>query len=104
VVPDPRGCFDLRQPPSLAVEWEAEFAAGTWSLTPEKYERWCHYTEPRTTSESLATRNYSVHAHYYTPEAFRSLVDRAAAHGLSFDLFLNTSVNAKDFGFVLWLR
>ncbi|WP_372622586.1 class I SAM-dependent methyltransferase [Falsiroseomonas sp.] len=104
VVPDPGGCFDLRQPPSVAAEWEAEFVAGTWTLTPEKYERWCRWTEPRVTPESLVARNYSVHAHYYTPEGFRSLADRAAAHGFGFDLFLNTSVNAKDFGFVLWPR
>jgi SAM-dependent methyltransferase len=104
VVPNPRGCFDLRQPASTAPEWEQEFATDQWTLTPAKYERWCRYTEPRTTPESLMARKYSVHAHYYTPAAFRELAECAERHGFGFDMFLNTSVNAKDFGFALWPR
>ena len=102
VVPDLRYCFDLRQPISTAIDWLSEYESGIWSLTPEKYEKWCRYTAPYNTPEDLALRNYSIHAHYYTPSGFRQLAKIAIERGYFSHIFLNTSPNNKDFGWIFW--
>lgn len=102
VVPDCRYCFDLRQPPSTVAEWLAERDGDVWSLTRAKFEKWCRFTAPYNTVESLIARNYSVHVHYYTPLKFRELIDQGIADGLLGRAFYNTSPNNKDFGFALW--
>nr|WP_299506506.1 methyltransferase domain-containing protein [uncultured Rhizobium sp.] len=102
VVPDLRYCFDLRQPASTPSDWISEYESQNWSLTPEKYEKWCHYTAPYNTPDDLAARNYSIHAHYYTPSGFRQLARMAIERGLFSHFFLSTSPNNKDFGWVLW--
>ncbi|OWW02299.1 hypothetical protein ATY81_21835 [Rhizobium sp. R72] len=102
VVPDLRYCFDLRQPASTPADWLSEYESGIWGLTPEKYEKWCHYTAPYNTPADLAARNYSIHAHYYTPTGFRQLARIAIERGLFSHFFLSTSPNNKDFGWVLW--
>lgn len=102
VVPDCRYCFDLRQPPSTPAEWLAEREDGAWALTRAKFEKWCRFTAPYNTVDGLIARNYSVHAHYYTPLSFRELVTRAIADGYLGRAFYNTSPNNKDFGFALW--
>ncbi|MCJ7996414.1 methyltransferase domain-containing protein [Rhizobium cremeum] len=102
VVPDLRYCFDLRQPASTPTDWLSEYEAGAWALTSAKYEKWCKYTAPYNTPEDLAARNYSIHAHYYTPSAFRQLAMIAIEKGLFSNFFLSTSPNNKDFGWILW--
>lgn len=102
VVPDCRYCFDLRQPPSSASDWQAELEGQMWSLSREKYDKWCRYTAPYNEVDDLIARNYSVHAHYYTPWTFRELVERSIAKGHFRNAFYNTSPNNKDFGFALW--
>ena len=102
VVPDCRYCFDLRQPPSSASEWQTELDMEMWSLSRAKFEKWCRYTAPYNNPDDLIARNYSVHAHYYTPLTFRDLVERSIASGQFRGAFYNTSPNNKDFGFVLW--
>jgi hypothetical protein len=102
VVPDQRYCFDLRQPPSRARDWLQEYDRKIWSLTQEKYEKWCKFTAPYNTPESLSARKYSIHAHYYTPATFRELADVAISRGTFSNVFINTSPNNKDFGWVLW--
>lgn len=102
VVPDLRYCFDLRQPASTSNDWHFEYESAIWSLTDAKYEKWCHFTAPYNTPQDLAARNYSIHAHYYTPDGFRQLASIAIEKGLFSHLFLSTSPNNKDFGWVLW--
>jgi SAM-dependent methyltransferase len=102
VVPDLRYCFDLRQPPSRPDDWTTEYQAGTWNLTRQKYEKWCRYTAPYNTPEDLIARNYSIHAHYYTTTGFRELAKMAIERDFFSRVFLNTSPNNKDFGWVLW--
>lgn len=102
VVPDLRYCFDLRQTPSTPDDWLEEYTGKTWSLTRAKYEKWCRYTAPSSSPDDLIRRKYSIHAHYYTPTTWRGLAEIAIQRGLFRRLFLNTSPNNKDFGFVLW--
>ena len=102
VVPDCRYCFDLRQPPSSASDWQDEFENERWSLGRDKFEKWCRYTAPYNNVDDLIARKYSVHAHYYTPLTFGELVERAIAQGHFRNAFYNTSPNNKDFGLVLW--
>jgi SAM-dependent methyltransferase len=101
VVPDCRFTFDLRQSPSNHREWEAEYNEDINEITREKYERWCRFTAPYNTPESLIERNYSIHVHYYTPDSFDGLVQSLAEECRFKSVFYNTSPNNKDFGFVL---
>jgi SAM-dependent methyltransferase len=102
VIPDSRYCFDLRQPPSRPDEWKREDKSDTWTLTQERYEKWCRYTAPYNTPEDLIRRKYSIHAHYYTSDSYLSLVETAIRLGLFTEFFINSSPNNKDFGVALW--
>jgi SAM-dependent methyltransferase len=102
VIPDYRYCFDLRQRPSSRKEWLQEHDSGGWRPPWEKYEKWCKYTAPYNTPQSLIERNYSIHVHYYTPDSFLELAKLAIECGIFGRIFLNTSPNNKDFGVVLW--
>ncbi|HSW12867.1 MAG TPA: methyltransferase domain-containing protein [Solimonas sp.] len=102
VVPDLRHTFDLRQPGSTLAEILAEHAQGGFDLRPGHYQRWCRYTAPYNTPEELVARNYSVHAHYYTPQSFDALVGLLRDEGRLHSAFYDTAANNKDFGFLLW--
>jgi len=102
VVPDLRYCFDLRQPASTPNDWQDEYAAREWTLSRAKFEKWCRYTAPNATPDSLIERKYSIHAHYYTPTTMRTLLDMAIERGMFRKLFINTCPNNKDFAFVVW--
>lgn len=102
VTPDLRYCFDLRQPPSTREDWLAEYEDETWSLTDQKYDKWIRYTAPYNKRDDLKARGYSIHAHYYMPETFLTLIDLARERSLVGRAFLNTSPANKDFGFALW--
>jgi len=102
VVPDLRYCFDLRHPPSTLNDWKEEYDESVWAPPLTKYEKWCKYTSPEATPASLIARKYSIHMHYYTPDSFRLLLQEAIGRGLFKKMFLNTSPNNKDFGFVAW--
>lgn len=101
VIPDLRYCFDLRQPPSTLEDWRSEYATGGWQLTAAKYEKWCRYTAPYATPESLIARNYSIHAHYYTSETILQLVGDVRRRGFYDQYFLNAAPNNKDFAIAL---
>lgn len=101
VIPDCRYTFDLRQPPSTKEEWEQEYDGTVNEIGRDKYERWCRYTAPYNTPESLVERNYSIHVHYYTPVSFSKLINPLIEKGIFQTAFYNTSPNNKDFGFVL---
>jgi hypothetical protein len=101
IIPDCRYTFDLRQPPSQAEEFVAEFRNGTFELPLGKFDRWCRYTAPYNTPEDLVARQYSVHAHYYTPEVVADLIG-LLRRNISLDrYFIDTHTNNKDFGFLL---
>lgn len=102
VVPDLRYCFDLRQPESTQADWLHEYENQIWDLKRHKYEKWCRYTAPYNDIEDLISRNYSIHAHYYSTSSFRKLADIAIGKGFFDRVFLNTSPNNKDFGWALW--
>lgn len=101
VVPDARFSFDLRQPLSTLEDFRAESDRGGFEKTEEKYRRWVRHTAPNAKVSSLKRRDYSIHVHYYTPEAFRVLADALRTESLVDSLFLDTAPNNKDFGFVL---
>lgn len=98
VIPDLRYCFDLRQPPSTLTDWASEYESGSWQLSRAKYEKWCRHTTPEATPESLITRKYSIHAHYYTSETILHLVEDVIGRGWYEGCFLNAAPNNKDFG------
>ena len=97
IVPDCRYCFDLRQEPSSLEEIEREFDENQWDPTPAKYEKWCSGTEVNADPDTLFRRNYSIHFHYYTPEVFAHLAQKAIHLGLFSSVQLWTDPNAKDF-------
>jgi SAM-dependent methyltransferase len=102
VVPDLRYTFDLRQPSSTSGDWLMEYDAGVIDFQPCHYQKWCHYTAPYNTPEDLIRRNYSIHAHYYTPENFVELAKLACDRGWISSWFISSVQNNKDFAFVLW--
>lgn len=101
VVPDCRFTFDLRQVPSTIEEVNSERAAKTYNIDYEKYVRWCRFTAPYNTPENLIERQYSIHVHYYTPERFAEIIQILIKDGIFGSLYLDTSPNNKDFGFLL---
>lgn len=101
VIPDARYTFDLRQPFSTLAEFRDEAARGGFDLTDDAYERWKRHTFPKHKIDDLKRRNYSIHAHYYTPDVFRLLFDELRAEGRASSLFFDTAPNNKDFGFIL---
>jgi hypothetical protein len=104
VIPDCRYTFDLRQTPSSRDEWLDEFQSGMWDLDLKHYKRWCEFTEIRSNVQSLLRRNYSVHAHYYTPDSFLSLVKQVFKDEDLQEVLVLTSLNSKDFGVLLKKR
>jgi SAM-dependent methyltransferase len=101
VIPDLRYCFDLRQPPSDPSDWIEEYTSQAHGLSLAKYEKWCRYTAPYATPESLIERNYSIHAHYYTSDTIIELAEIVQKRGWYDRVFLNASPNNKDFGIAL---
>ena len=101
VIPDCRYTFDLRQKPSTKEEWLSEFEGEINEVGRDKYERWCEYTAPYNTPESLIERNYSIHVHYYTSQTFIELINLFEDKNEFQSFFFNTSPNNKDFGFVI---
>ncbi len=101
VLPDPRYTFDCRQPPTTLHEALEEERRGGHLIDPEKYERWCRWTEPRHTPEDLIRRGYSIHVNFFTPESFRSAM-RTLEDRRWFDrVFVYAALNHKDFAFAL---
>lgn len=101
VIPDCRFTFDCRQRPSCSDEWLSEYANQISETSIPQYEKWCAGTAPYNTPEDLIARNYSIHVHYYSPDNFSVLAGIAIEKNWYSSLFLNTSPNNKDFGFVL---
>lgn len=107
VVPDTRFTFDWRQPPWGIADVRAQRGMQPDEPTQAMYERWCRYTTPESTPESLRARDYSIHVNYFTPSLMRQILDdvvdelqqrrRPAADGV----FLQSTVNGKDFSFLL---
>lgn len=97
VVPDANNCFDLRQPLSREEDWLAEWRDGVWSFQDHHYEKWCRYTAPDVTPESLRQRGYAIHAHYYTPVTFGRLL-QIATERLGYAKYqVRSCRNSKDF-------
>ena len=101
VVPDARFSFDLRQPFSRREDFERQLEAGSFEVPDAAYEAWSRYTAPDTTPASLKARGYSVHIHYSTPALFIELAGFLGVRGEDYTLFLETTPNNKDFGFIL---
>ncbi len=101
IVPDANNCFDLRQPLSRESDWLMERESEISSYQPYHYEKWCRFTEPRTTVESLRERDYSVHAHYYTPVTCARLLELAREHLRYRNFHIRSTRNHKDFGWLL---
>lgn len=101
VVPDCRFTFDLRQPVSTPADWLQQYAKGGFAPTEHMYERWCRYTQPKNTPESLRARDYSIHVNYYTPESLRLLFDLFAEIQGVAGMHLRSVRNGKDFAFLI---
>jgi hypothetical protein len=106
-VPDARYTFDWRQPPWTIDDVRAQVGIEDDAPTQAMYERWCRYTSPENTPESLRSRDYSIHVNYLTPPVLRQVLDDvierlgASARPTPQGLALVTARNGKDFGFVL---
>jgi len=107
VVPDQRYTFDWRQPFWSIDDVRAQRGLASDEPTQAMYERWCRYTSPENTPESLRSRDYSIHVNYLTPTVMRQVLDdvvrgiREVGQPEPDALFLNAVTNGKDFGFVL---
>jgi SAM-dependent methyltransferase len=101
VVPDAHSCFDLRQPLSTAAEWHEEWSAGIWDCQQRHYEKWCRYTAPNLTPERLRAASYSIHAHYYTPATFATLLQHAVERLGYRSFHIHSLRNNKDFTWAL---
>lgn len=101
IVPDAHNCFDLRQPLSNESDWRLEYEEDSWGYKQRHYEKWCRYTAPWTTAESVQARNYSIHAHFYTPETFTRLLEIAISEFGFTAHHIQAVRNNKDFGWLL---
>ncbi len=107
VVPDTRYTFDWRQPAWSIGDVRAQLGLAGDEPTQAMYERWCRYTSPENTPESLRARDYSIHVNYLTPTVMRQVLDDVVLNigergqPEPDGLFLNPIPNGKDFGFVL---
>jgi SAM-dependent methyltransferase len=107
VVPDMRFTFDWRQPAWSIQDIRAQRGMEADEPTEAMYERWCRYTSPESTPESLRSRGYSIHVNYYTPLLMRQVLDDVAedlarrGRPPPAGVFLQSTVNAKDFSFLL---
>jgi SAM-dependent methyltransferase len=107
VVPDARYTFDWRQPPWSIENVRAQFGLEDDAPTQAMYERWCRYTSPENTPDSLRSRDYSIHVNYLTPLVLRQVLDDVierlgvAARPVPQAMAMVTARNGKDFGFVL---
>jgi len=107
VVPDARFSFDWRQPAWSIADVRAQRGMESDEPTQDMYERWCRYTSPENTPESLRARDYSIHVNYFTPELMRQVLDdvvhelpqggRPAPDGM----VLQSTVNGRDISFLL---
>jgi len=107
VVPDARFTFDWRQPAWSIADVRAQRGMEADEPTQAMYERWCRYTSPENTPESLRARDYSIHVNYLTPGLMRQVLDdvvhelqqrgRPAPDGV----FLQSTANGKDLSFLL---
>jgi SAM-dependent methyltransferase len=107
VVPDARFTFDWRQPRYSLADVRSQYGLESDEPTEEMYARWCRYTSPENTPESLRARNYSIHVSYLTPELMREILDEVAARvdrsgGAPVTaMYLESVPNGKDFGFLI---
>ena len=101
VIPDPRYTFDARQPLTSVHDALREEAAGGHDIPFEKYERWCRYTEPRRTPQSLIETDYSIHVNFFTPQGLHLVAELLKARGLIDHVYMTTATNHKDFALLL---
>lgn len=104
VVPDARYTFDLRQPLTPGVEFEAQESAGGYEPDDAMYEKWCRHTAPYNTPDDLKARNYSIHINYFSVETFRGLLDTFSTGRYVSGIFMESVLNGKDFGFLIAKR
>ena len=101
VVPDANNCFDLLQPLSRTEEWMSEWRQKEWDLSDGKCEKWCRYTQPFANPDKVKKSRFSIHAHYYTPLSFSTLL-QIAVDQIGFRHFhIRHTRNHKDFVFLL---
>jgi hypothetical protein len=72
---------------------------GLYEMPYSKYEQWAKYTSPHQTAEQFISRNYPIHAHYYTPESFYQIMDylQKNVSPIIKNIFMYTIQNNKDF-------
>ncbi len=102
VTPDPRYTFDCRQPVTTLGEALREAEKEGHEIPLAKYERWCRWTTPEATPQSLIERNYSIHVNFFTPETFLAAANSLKSKNEISDVCVRSSGNHKDFGFALW--
>lgn len=101
-IPSAPNTFDLRQTPTtlddlIFLEQEQ------YSTIPHYcYERWVKYTEPRSTVESLVSRNYSVHITYWTLGLVEDLCNLLNEQGLISRYEISHPLNCKDIVYILY--
>lgn len=101
VIPDARYTFDLRQPLTTAQELLTQSEAGVFEPSDEMYERWCRYTSPGNTPESLRERDYSIHVNYFSADHFHVFLDLLGREHELAGTFIESTSNGKDFGFLV---
>lgn len=106
VVPDARYTFDWRQPLQSIDEIRGQRGLGE-APTQAMYERWCRYTSPENSPDSLRSRAYSIHVTYPTPTLMRSILDEVDAALVEAGvagadaIYVGGVTNGKDFAFAM---
>lgn len=102
VTPDPRYTFDCRQPVTTLGEALREAEQEGHDIPMAKYDRWCRWTTPEATPQSLIERSYSIHVNFFTPETFLAAANYLKSKKEISDACVQSSTNHKDFGFAFW--
>tara|TARA_R110002073_G_scaffold136951_1_gene285644 strand:- start:1278 stop:2354 length:1077 start_codon:yes stop_codon:yes gene_type:complete len=104
VTPNPLYSFDCRQPVTTLAEARKEQDDGGHNISRAKYERWCRWTTPEATPESLKARNYSIHVNFFSPVTFADTAEYLKRKKLVSGFAVNDVPNNKDFAFALIKR
>lgn len=97
IIPDKTGCRDYKFPESSLSDIRSEDRLGEMSLSIKHYQKWVTFQKTKISPEELMERQVSIHAHFYTPESFASIL-KSTIKELGFGSFsIVKTNNHKDF-------
>ena len=104
VTPNPLYSFDCRQPVTTLAEARKEENDGGHDIPHAKYERWCGWTTPEATRQSLKALNYSIHVGFFSPVTFANTAEHLKRKKMVSGFAVNDVPNNNDFAFALIIR